>query len=446
MRTQNNKHNFNTLLPMKKFTLAIALAFAFNLGFAQKDYNPEAIKAKAEKSNSEIADTKASANYKTWLKRADVFAEISEAPLAGAYAGMSEKEVDLLVGKSTTTSDVQVGGKPYVKMEFSYIDLFFENGKLLFWNIKNSGIEKPLVTGLESIDKATSLDPKANKKAKDLYTLYKGLFLKKGNNAYNAANKVEAAENYGFALLCTTNKVVNTPDTIVAYYAAYASLDAGDFNQAVKYAQICLDNKCFQNGDVYKILGEGYSGLKEPVKSKEAYLKGLELYPANTSIIFGIINLYISQNEDPKKVLPFLDKAIELDPKNPTLYFVKGNFYEKFKEFDNAAAAYTKSIEVNPKYFEGWCNLGVVYYNMGLAKMAETGKIDVNNQKEYDRLMKLSDEQFKLSLDNFLKAYALNPKDKFVVENIKNIYFRFRSESEDMKKKFEEFDTLLQSL
>lgn len=429
---------------MKKFTLAIALAFAFNLGFAQKDYNPEAIKAKAEKSNSEIADAKA--NYKTWLKRAEVFAEISEAPLAGAYAGMSDKEVDLLVGKSTATSDVQIGGKAFVKMEFSYIDLFFENGKLLFWNIKDSGVEKPLVTGLESIDKAAGLDPKANKKAKEFYTLYKGYFLKKGNNAYNAANKAEAAENYGLALRCTTNQVVNTPDTTVAYYAAYASLDAGDFTQAVKYAQTCVDNKCFQNGDVYKILGEAYSGLKEPAKSKEAYLKGLELYPANTANIFGIINLYISQNEDPKKVLPFLDKAIELDPKNPSLYFVKGTFYEKFKEFNNAIAAYTKSIEVNPKYFEGWCNLGVVYYNIGVEKVAETGKVDVNNQKEFDRIMKLADEQFKTSLEKFLQAYAINPKDKFVVENIKNIYFRFRSESEDMKKKFNEFDALLQSL
>ena len=70
---------------MKKFTFAIAFAFAFNLGFAQKDYNPENIKAKVEKSNSEIADAKAGASYKTWLKRAQLFGEISEAPLAGAY-------------------------------------------------------------------------------------------------------------------------------------------------------------------------------------------------------------------------------------------------------------------------------------------------------------------------------------------------------------------------
>jgi Putative Zn-dependent protease, contains TPR repeats len=431
---------------MKKFTFAIALALAFNLGFAQKDYNPESVKAKAEKSNTEIADTKAGASYKTWLKRAEVFGEISEAPLAGAYPGMSDKEADLLIGKPTSTSNVEVGGKTLAKMEYPNIDLFFEGGKLLFWNIKNPGVEKPLVTGFEAIEKAVSLDPKASKKAKELYTNYKTFFFKKANNAYNASNKVEAAENYGYAYQCSANQIVNAPDTTAAYYAAYASLEAGLFDQATKYAQACIEKKCFENGDVYKILGEAYMGAKDPVKSKEAYLKGLELYPANTSIIFGIINLYISQNEDPKNVLPYLDKAIELDPKNPTLYFVKGTFYEKFNDPENAIASYSKSITINPKYFEGWCNLGVVYYNIGVKFYDQSNKVDVNNQKEYDRVIKLGDEQFKIALEKFLQAYSINPKDKFVVENIKNIYFRFRNESEDMKKKCEEFTNILQSL
>ncbi|WP_320053110.1 tetratricopeptide repeat protein [uncultured Acetobacteroides sp.] len=443
---------------MKKFTFAIALAFAFNLGFAQKDYSPESVKAKAEKSNYDIADTKAGASYKTWLKRAEVFGEISEAPLAGAYPGMSDKEADLLIGKPTTTSNVEVNGKALTKMEYPYVDLFFEGGKLLYWNIKNSGVEKPLVTGFEAIEKAISLDPKASKKAKDLYTTYKSYFFKKANNAYNASNKAEAAENYGYAYQCSANQSVNAPDTASSYYAAYAFIEASNFNQAIKYAQICLDNKCNQNGDVYRIIGEAYMGeakdtVKNPAKSKEAYakskeayLKGSELYPSNTANIFGIINLYISQNEDPKNVLPYIDKAIGLDPKNPSLFFVKASFYEKINEPENAIASYNKAIELNPKYFEGWCNLGVVYYNIGVKYYDQSNKVDVNNQKEYDRLIKLGDENHKIALQKFLQAYSINPKDKFVVENIKNIYFRFRNESEDMKKKCEEFTNILQSL
>jgi tetratricopeptide (TPR) repeat protein len=431
---------------MKKFTIAIALAFAFNLGFAQKDYNPESVKAKAEKSNAEIADAKAGASYKTWLKRAELFAELAEAPLVGAYQGMSDKEVDLLVGKPNASSDVQIGGKTYTKMEYNNIDLFFEGGKLQYWTIKNPGVEKPLITGFEAIDKAVTLDPKAAKKAKDIYGSYKNYFLKRANNEYNAGNKAEAAENFAYAFKTTANQVVNTPDTTVAYYAAFAYQEAGNNAEAAKYAQLCLDNKCYQNGDIYKILGEANAGMKDIAKAKEFYVKGLEAFPTNTSIIFGIINLYLSQNEDPKNILPFLDKAIELDPKNPSLYLVKGSFYEKFKDFDNAIATYKKAVEINPKYFEGWNNLGVVYYNVGVEFIDKSNKVDVNNQAEFDKLIKLADGQFKLALEQFLVAYSINPKDKDLVVNIKNIYFRFRNESEEMKKKYEEFNNLSQTM
>lgn len=432
---------------MKKFTLAIALAFALNLGFAQKGYNPADVKAKAEKSNAEIADAKAGANYKTWLKRADNFAEIAEAPLAGAYPGMGQAEAELLVGKANATSEVQVNGKALTKLEYNYIDLFFEGGKLLYWTIKDAGVENPLVTGYEAIEKAFSIDQnKSAKKVKEALVTYKNYFVKAANNAYSAANKAEAAKYFALGFQASAHQTVNNPDTLVAYYAAYAALEASNFNDAVKYGQFAIDNKCFQNGDVYKIMGEAYSGLKNSTKAKEAFLTGLEKYPTNTSIIFGIINFYLSQNEDPKNVLPYLDKAIELDPKNPSLYFVKGTFYEKFKELDNALAAYVKSTEISPKYFEGWVNQGVVYYNMGVEFITKSQTIDVNNQKEYDRLLKEADVQFKKSLEKFLVAYGINSKDKFVVENIKNIYFRFRNESEDMKKKYEEFNQILQGM
>lgn len=431
---------------MKKFTFAIALALAFNLGFAQKGYNPADVKSKAEKSNTEIADAKAGASYKTWLKRAELFNELADAPLAGSYVGLGEKEAELLIGKANASSEVQLGGKSYLKMEFQYVDFFFDGGKLLFWTIKDAGVENPLLTGYEAIEKAYSMDPKSAKKVKELLTSYKNSFLKTGNNFYNLGNKGEAAKYYALAYDASAHTTVNAPDTTVAYYAAYAALDAGDFATASKYAQICIEKKCFQSGEVYKIYADALSGLKDPAKAKEVYLTGLEKFPSNTSIIFGIINFYLSQNEDPKNVLPYLDKAIELDSKNPSLYFVKGTFYEKFKETDNAMAAYQKSVEVNPKFAESWINMGVLYYNKGVEYITKSNQVDVNNQEEYNKMLKLADVEFKHSLEKFLVAYEINPKDKFVVENIKNIYFRFRNESEDMNKKYQEFNTLLQGL
>ena len=431
---------------MKKITIATALAFAFNLGFAQNNYSPDKIRENIEKSNAEIAAEKTAGNYKTWFKRAETFATVVEAPLAGAYIGMSEKEADLLVGKPTSTSQVDVEGKQYTKLEYPYIDLFFEAGKLVYWNIKDVVVPNALITGFDAIEKGYSLDPKSTKKAKELFLMYKNYFLKEGGNYYSQGNKAAAAIDYKYAYLCTSNTAVNAPDTAFAYYTAFSALEAKDFKLAAEYAQICIEKKCFQNGDLYKILGEAYAGLNEPQKAKDAYLKGIEIYPANTSIIFGIINLYMSQNEDPKNVLPYLDKAIELDPKNPSLYFVKGTFYEKFKEYENALVQYKKTVEINPNYVAGWVNLGVVYYNMGVEFITKANGVDMNDTAGYDKFNKLADGEFKQSLEMFLKAYQIEPKDKFVVENIKNIYFRFRNENDEMMNNYKKFNEMLQAM
>jgi len=101
---------------------------------------------------------------------------------------------------------------------------------------------------------------------------------------------------------------------------------------------------------------------------------------------------------------------------------------------------------VNPKYFEAWSNLGIVYYNVGAEYVGQSNKVDMNNQAEYDRLVKLADDQFRIALEKFSQAYSINPKDKSTVEAMKNIYFRFRNENPEMKKKYDEFNELLQAL
>jgi tetratricopeptide (TPR) repeat protein len=426
---------------------ALMLLLTSNITFAQKGYDPADVKAKAEKSNNEVTDAKASSNYKIWLKRADIFGEIAESPLAGAYLNMGQAEAELLLGKANTTSEIQVGGKPLTKFEYPCIDLFFENGKLLYWTIKDSGVENPLETGYLAIEKAYSIDPsKSTKKVKEALVTYKNYFIKTANNAYGAGNKAEAAKYFALGFQSSAHAAVNTPDTLIAYFAAFASLEASNYSEAAKYGQIAISNRCYQNGDTYKLLGEAYSALKEVEKSKECYLKGLEMFPANTANIFGIINLHLSQNEDPKNVIPYLDKAIQLDPQNPSLYLIKGSFYEKFKDYEQALIWYKKSVAINSKYFEGWNNVGVTYYNQALELVNKSNSVDVNNKQEYEKLLKDADAKLKMSLEQFLVAYNINPKDKNLVENIKNIYFRFRNESEDMKKKYEEFNAIFQSM
>ena len=56
--------------------------------------------------------------------------------------------------------------------------------------------------------------------------------------------------------------------------------------------------------------------------------------------------------------------------------------------------------------------------------------------------MKLADIEFKRSIPIMEKALEISPKNKATVETLKNLYFRFRTESDTMQKKYEEINEL----
>ena len=54
--------------------------------------------------------------------------------------------------------------------------------------------------------------------------------------------------------------------------------------------------------------------------------------------------------------------------------------------------------------------------------------------------------EFRKSLPYMEKALEINSNSKEVLEALKNIYFRFRSESDEMNKKYQETNEKLKSL
>ena len=63
-----------------------------------------------------------------------------------------------------------------------------------------------------------------------------------------------------------------------------------------------------------------------------------------------------------------LESAAKLNDKNPDIFFLLGDLYSDLKKFDEAAAAYRKSLEMNPKQ-KG------VHFNLGTL-LAEQKKFD----------------------------------------------------------------------
>ena len=62
------------------------------------------------------------------------------------------------------------------------------------------------------------------------------------------------------------------------------------------------------------------------------------------------------------------DKAAELDKDDPYIFYDRGNYYARHKEYDKSIEDYDKALELNP-------NLAEAYYNRGISKI-KTGRKD----------------------------------------------------------------------
>jgi tetratricopeptide (TPR) repeat protein len=99
----------------------------------------------------------------------------------------------------------------------------------------------------------------------------------------------------------------------------------------------------------------------------------------------------------------------------------------KYSELaDVISNSYKKVITIDTAYFSAYFNLGMLYHNMGVAIITESGdEIDIS---EIDKIQDKALYYFKLSLPYMLKAYALNPKRKEVLVALAGIYFSLHEE------------------
>ena len=50
----------------------------------------------------------------------------------------------------------------------------------------------------------------------------------------------------------------------------------------------------------------------------------------------------------------YLDKAIQDDPSNASLYHAKGVLYDKIGDAENAITCYKKAIEINSSFYDSY--------------------------------------------------------------------------------------------
>ena len=256
-------------------------------------------------------------------------------------------------------------------------------------------------------------------------------------NAYYAFQ----ATYHGYELLVKNNEPTSftkEDQPTALYYSGLCAQEAGMNAEAQAVFQQLVDEGVAEPG-VYETLFNMH--LKDnPAEAEKILAMGREKYPDDTGLLYAEINYLLAKGEL-VGLISKLEKAIEIEPDNVSIYVTLGQIYDKLyqdqsltdavkaeESFNKAMYYYQQALVKDPKSFDAVYSIGALWYNKAASYSMELNSlasdITVAGNKKYDEKQKQMDETFAKALPFFQQAEQLNPKDANTLIALKEIYAR----------------------
>lgn len=435
---------------MKKILLALALIASMQLGYAQSKAATDAKKA-VEKAEATVADAKKAAKAANWVKLGQAYLAAYNAPTA-TVVGNSKQELALLMGneKPQAVETVTIKGETYEKQVFFDKNLYFDaNGTLQMVEVTRPVYsDDVLAKALDAYKKAAELDPAKTQKdvAAGIRNIAQNYF-QDAFTQYQLGDPNTASKYFGFSADAALAGPDHRVDTTAVYYAGVTALEGGDFAGARRYFDRAQSYGYEgDQGAIYANLATIALSQEDTLGAKKYLEDGFAKYPESGQIMTNLINLYISTDEDPSKLISLLDEAKRQMPDNASLYYVEGNILAQLEREDEAIAAYRKASKTDPAYEMGHFGEGVLHYNKALSIQTEAEALPFNEYKKYDELQAQLADQLKAAIAPFEQAFAIsgnNDVKQVAADYLKRIYFIFRSESAENLANYEKYNAFL---
>ena len=193
---------------------------------------------------------------------------------------------------------------------------------------------------------------------------------------------------------------------------------------AEKYAEAIELNP--ENGDLYFYLGNSFDNMYRPTRrgepNNDSYLeKAIANYRlgserATTPIVKQrslqyLVNAFGSEKlNDPTQAEPVVKAMIDLEPNEPTNYFVLADIYADSGEYELAEQTYLKAKEVRPNDPNVYMQLAGFYNSQGdfdktIAAVNDRTKVEPNNPEAFQTLATYY-------WDKAYRDFRLNDKEK----------------------------------
>jgi len=223
------------------------------------------------------------------------------------------------------------------------------------------------------------------------------------------------------------------------YYTGLAALNAQDL-AAAKPVFMKLKDAGYDKPAIFEAL---YKLALETDRDEALAIldEGRTKFPDDVSLLFNEINHYLKDGK--LDILTGkLEKAIEKEPTNPSLYSTLGNVYDNLYQkelaagndaksteyFDAAFRNYNKALELKPGFFDAVYSIGALYYNRAAATTTAMNALADDYSKaglkKYEGLRATMITQFDEALPFFKQAESINPSDRNTLIALKEIFAR----------------------
>lgn len=445
---------------MKKMILTAlaALLVAVPAAQAQK-VNKEALLAKIEKSDSDIADAKKGAKATTWLNRGKAFYEATVEPTKSLFVNMDGAMLKLAIGDPGVTEPATVNEVQYEAWIYPYFTAYIKDNKVATWKQTKWIVEDGPMKAIEAYNKAAELDPKVTEKAKEGLKQVSDFCSLAGNAGLDLGDYIGASDAYAMSFQAQSNPIYGTADPALLYYAGYLRAVDGannpkSFVSGAEYLKKALDlGYADEEGNIYYYLFHCYYGQKDAdkanvMKAKDVLVQGMEKFPKNSRILEGLMQLYTSEEGigNPADLIAKIDAALVETPDNVDLWFGRGRIFYALKNTDESIASFLKVVELKPDMFEGNYFLGVFYTIKAENLLTELNAKQYSSQAAYEEDLKAVNAIYKEAIPWFEKAHELNPQDINSLDFLKSICFRLRDDDPDLSKKYETYNALFKQV
>ncbi len=318
-----------------------------------------------------------------------------------------------------------------------------------------------LKASAEAFGTALSLDPKMEAQlGEPLQNLRAALI--------NGAIKDQNAQQYKQATeKLYTSYMVTKKDTSDLYFAAGNAVNGKDYDIALKYYQMLLDQG-YTGATKEFVATNKETGQVEPFESENlrniALKTGEFIKPEvrvtesrkgeilrNMTLIFiergdtekATALMKTARTENPNDVYlmradadmsykmgdvarynELIEKIVATDPENPELYFNLGISNDQLGNKEKAMKYYTKALELKPEYEAALINMAALKLSNEdklVEEMNSLGNSSADNKK-YDELKKERENSYKEALPYLEKAYQINASNQNVLKYLMNIY------------------------